>query len=373
MKKRIFAALLAAAMIVSLCACGNGDENPSGTNKPVTPPSVTTLESFDDFKTIMKDDYAVTDEKVEEYFFQMLCAQGAGLIEVKDRDTVQKGDVLQLDYKGILDGKAFENGSAENQIIDVDGNCTLDEGTGQMGNSFIDKFTDGLVGAKKNTFMDKTPTKHNVKFPEKYSQATLAGKEVTFEFIIDRIYIKATPDNVTDEYVAKYMSKQGFTTVKAFLQDCKEQLVASAIINYTIAKSKTEIPTDYLNQRLAEYEAALVEASGANSIDEYVTYYYQSKVNTVRPYWLSSIKSRVITEVVLAEMVKSKNITVSEEKLNEYVAEVLAVNSSFTEAEDIYFEFGYGNIEAGKTCLMNQLAVQDYIIEKYNASQAVTE
>ena len=51
MKKRIMAALLAAAMIVSLCACGNdgGDVQQGGNNTPATPPSITTLASFDDF------------------------------------------------------------------------------------------------------------------------------------------------------------------------------------------------------------------------------------------------------------------------------------------------------------------------------------
>ena len=58
MKKRIFAALLAATMLVSLCACGNGnngDTQPSGDKTPATPPTITTLASFDEFKTILKE------------------------------------------------------------------------------------------------------------------------------------------------------------------------------------------------------------------------------------------------------------------------------------------------------------------------------
>ena len=372
MRKRIFAAILAATMIVSLCACGNGGgdtQQPSGDNKPATPPSITSLASFDDIKTILKDkEYEVTDLDVEEYFVSMLCAQGAGLIEVKDRDTVQKGDVVQVDYTGYLGDEAFDNGAASNQIIDVNKNCLFGEYTGEYGTTFIDKFTDGMIGAKK-----KTPVKHNVTFPKNYSSSTLAGKEATFEFNVDRIYVKATPDNVDDAYIAKYMEKQGFTTVEALLTDCREQLVASSVINYVIAKSKVEIPDEYLQERLATYETQIVEISGATSLDEFVYSYYQTTVSSVRPYWLSYIKTSIITEVVLAEMVKSKDVKIDETKVQEYIDEVMSVNSSFDEADDIYFEFGYGNIEKGKERLSNQIAMTDYILEKYRASQSVTE
>ena len=371
MKKRIFAALLAATMLVSLCACGNGngDTQQPGGNTPATPPTITSLASFDDFKTILKDEkYEVTDEDVVDYFVSMLCAQGAGLIEVKDRDIVQKGDVVQVDYTGYLDDKAFDNGAATNQIIDVDKNCLFGEYTGEYGTTFIDKFTDGLVGAKK-----KTPVKHKVTFPKNYSSSTLAGKETTFEFNVDRIYVKATPDNVTDEYVKKYMEKQGFTTVEALLTDCREQLIATAIINYTIANSKVDIPEAYLQERLAIYEDAIVELSGATNIDEFVYSQYQTTTSSIRPYWLSYIKTSIITETVLAEMIKSKDVKVDEKKLQEYVDEIMSVNSNFTDAEEIYFELGYANIEKGKERLSNQLAITDYILEKYRASQSVTE
>ena len=64
---------------------------------------------------------------------------------------------------------------------------------------------------------------------------------------------------------------------------------------------------------------------------------------------------------------------VDEKKLQEYVDEIMSVNSNFTDAEEIYFELGYANIEKGKERLSNQLAITDYILEKYRASQSVTE
>ena len=201
----------------------------------------------------------------------------------------------------------------------------------------------------------------------------MAGKETTFEFNVDRIYVKATPDNVTDEYVKKYMEKQGFTTVEALLTDCREQLIATAIINYTIANSKVDIPEAYLQERLAIYEDAIVELSGATNIDEFVYSQYQTTTSSIRPYWLSYIKTSIITETVLAEMIKSKDVKVDEKKLQEYVDEIMSVNSNFTDAEEIYFELGYANIEKGKERLSNQLAITDYILEKYRASQSVTE
>ena len=38
------------------------------------------------------------------------------------------------------------------------------------------------------------------------------------------------------------------------------------------------------------------------SIDEFVRSQYQATVSSIRPYWLSYIKTSIITEVVLAEI-----------------------------------------------------------------------
>lgn len=370
MKKRILAALLCAAMAVSVCACGNaGNDTEENTEKtPATPPTLTSLAAFDDLKEVLQGDYAVTDEAIANYFTSMLCAQDAGLIEVKDRDTVQEGDIVQVDYTGYLDDEAFDGGSADNQIIDVSGNCAFDEETGSTGNTYIDNFSDGLIGATV-----KTTVKHNVTFPTNYSNTDLAGKETTFEFHVDKIYIKATPETVTDEYVAEYLGDEGYTTIESLVNYSREELVASMVMGYVIDKSKVDISEEYLEERLEAYEALIAESSGMTDISTIIYYSYGMTLDQIRPYWLSWIKSQVTAEVVFAEVVKVKSLTMDEKKLDEFVEEVLDVNSSFKSEEDVYNAVSYGNPEVGREYIMNEFAVKEFILEQYHASQAVTE
>ena len=375
MKKRISALILCFAMALSICAC-SGEKNGQGNTQlpagqtEVNPPTVKTLAAFDDFATVLKGDYEITDEDVATYFTAMLCGEGAGLVEVTDRDVVQKGDVVKVNYSGYhLDAKEpFEGGTAKNQIIDVSGNCAFDEATGSVSNTYIPGFSDGLVGAKIGEKVN-----HNVKFPSTYSEKTLAGKETRFEFTVEKIYIKKAPANTTDEYVAKYLSEQGFTTVDALVAHSKEELVASGVMNYVISKSEINVPEEYLNSRLTIYEEAMLKTSGQKDLETLAYYYFGSSVETLRASWLQSIKQQIIAEVVLAEMVKSKDLEHNQADLDEFVEEILGANSSFASEDEIYMAIGYGNTEAGKECLLNEFAIKNYLIEKYRASQAVTE
>lgn len=371
MKKRIIAALLCAAMALSVVACGNGDGDTEKNNEkePATPPTITSLAAFDDLKTILTGDYAVTDKAVANYFNSVLCGADAGLIEVKDRTEVQKGDIVQVDYKGYLNGTAFEGGEANNQIIDVSNNCAFDKSTGSAGNTYIENFSDGIIGAK----IDE-PEKHDVTFPTNYSNTDLAGKQTTFEFNVDKIYVKVTPDNTTDEYIKEHLGDEGYTTIESLVNFSKEELVASMAMGYVIDKSKVDISEEYLNERLTEYEDSMKEAIGGSvDLSTAVQYSYGMTLEQIRPYWLQYIEAQVVAEVVFAEVVKSKNLAKDEDELKEFLADVMKSNSSFKTEDDVYVAIGYGNIEKGKEYIMNEFAVKDYILQLYSASQAVTQ
>src|SRR6202451_4228808 len=78
-------------------------------------------------------------------------------------EAAEKGDRVTVSFQGTVDGQPFEGGSAENVPILL--------GSAQ----FIPGFEDNLTGIKageSRTF--------NVKFPDAYAAAALAGKEATF-------------------------------------------------------------------------------------------------------------------------------------------------------------------------------------------------
>ena len=92
MKKRVLAFLLCAVMALSVCACGGKEDTGSANNgKPsseVEQPTVKNLVSYDDLTLVLKGDYEITDEMIENGFISLIFGAGAELVEVKDRDVV---------------------------------------------------------------------------------------------------------------------------------------------------------------------------------------------------------------------------------------------------------------------------------------------
>ena len=70
-----------------------------------------------------------------------------------------KGNVVHMDFEGLLDGVAFQGGTAQNQSVQL--------GSGRM----IPGFEDGILGHKAGDEFDI-----HVTFPERYHAKDLAGK-----------------------------------------------------------------------------------------------------------------------------------------------------------------------------------------------------
>ena len=376
MKKRILAVLLSAIMILTLGACGNSNNNDTEKNngKDVQQPSITKLADYKDFAAILVGDYEVTDEKVKTYFSNVVYEAGIGLTEVKDRNTVQAGDIVKTDYTGYLDGKAFSGGStisadgkSNPAWIDVSENCGIDPTSGAASGYFIEGFSAGLIGAKIGQ-----KTSSDVTFPADYSNKELAGKLTTFEFDVKGIYVETTPENITDAVVkATFGESYKVSTVAEFMQVMKEELAYNMIVNHVIEKSTFNIPEDYLNYRLEGYQSLFEDLyCGSTDIDTFLAM-YGTTLATMKAQWASSLQSQIKAELVFAAIVKDAGLKVDEKELADYVAAVQKTanseggNSYFKTEENIYKMIGVGSVEAGKTYFLNQDATRDYVMENY--------
>lgn len=132
-----------------------------------------------------------------------------------DKTVVENGDVANIDYEGLLDGEAFDGGTAQDYDLEI--------GSG----SFIDGFEDGLIGAEVGKETDL-----NLTFPEDYGNSDLAGKEVVFKVTVNAIKEKQdiTYDTLTDEYVTYLSDKLGasYETVNDLTSDIRTYLEEQA-------------------------------------------------------------------------------------------------------------------------------------------------
>ncbi|MBR6486943.1 MAG: trigger factor, partial [Lachnospiraceae bacterium] len=128
--------------------------------------------------------------------------------EVTDRDKVEKGDIVNIDFIGKIDGEAFEGGSAEGYDLTI--------GSGQ----FIAGFEDGLIGIKvgEQTSLDLT-------FPDNYpNDKGLEGKPVVFEVSVNSI--RRTPEP-TDDNIKEATNGQ-FSTLEEYKKSIRDSLEKEA-------------------------------------------------------------------------------------------------------------------------------------------------
>ena len=110
----------------------------------------------------------VDDEAVEKALNEL--ADRNVTFAVEDGRAASIGDMVTLDFKGTLDGEAFEGGAAEA--------ANLVLGKGQ----FIPGFEEGMIGAKAGEARTVNGT-----FPDAYPMKNLAGKTARFEVSVKAV------------------------------------------------------------------------------------------------------------------------------------------------------------------------------------------
>src|SRR5690606_28839956 len=118
-------------------------------------------------------------------------------------------DQVVIDFKGFVDGEAFEGGEAEDYPLVLGSN------------SFIPGFEDQLVGVKADDEI-----KVEVKFPEEYGAEHLAGKDAVFECKVKAVKVPQ-PAEVDDE-LAKKFGSDDLEALKKQISERLEQEYAGA-------------------------------------------------------------------------------------------------------------------------------------------------
>lgn len=257
---------------------------------------------------VAKKEYNVQEEDVQKEL-QMMQEKNARMIAIEDR-PVKDQDMLIIDYKGSVDGVAFEGGTAEKQSLVI--------GSGQ----FIPGFEEQLVGANIGD-----DVKVNVTFPEDYHADHLAGKEAIFEVKIHEIKEKELP--VLDDEFAKDVSE--FDTLEELKGDIQKKLEEQAqkraeqdlqneIIEDIVDSVNIDIPNPVIERQidgmLRDFSHQL-SYQGLN-----LDYYYQmtgTDENALRDQMREDAKSRVKTQLVLEKISQQEKIEATEEEVQEEV------------------------------------------------------
>lgn len=255
---------------------------------------------------VEKKEYNVTDEDVEKEL-EAMQEKNARLVAIEDR-PVKEGDTVIIDFKGFVDGEAFEGGEGNNYSLEI--------GSGQ----FIPGFEEQLVGVNVGE-----ETKVEVNFPESYHSEELAGKPAVFEVKLNEVKEKEYP--ALDDEFAKDVSE--FDTLDELKNDIQKNIqereehrikheIEDEVIAKVIENASMEIPEAMVEmevERMLEDFDYQLRMQGIN-LDDYFKY-----TNVDESQFKDNLKGdaekKLKTDLTLEKIIEVENIEATEEELEE--------------------------------------------------------
>ena len=395
MKKRMIALLLCMTTVFAMTGCGNGSNGSQKGTEATTESSVqetyngpssaqmdidlskqvTKLADYKGIDVTITGDYDVTDEQVNERTLALLNYRGVKGAEVTDRDTVQDGDLVLVDYTGYHNNEAFDGGSATDVMIDVSNNCEATQQTG-----YIDGFSDGLIGAKVGE-----ETSSDVKFPDEYSNnPDLAGEMTTFKFKVKGIYKALTLDDLTDAQIKKNFSDAQIETKEDLIKNVRAMMESQAssnksqdtvnkVQNYMLDNSEVTIPDEYLEARLAEYQAQYTRdnVGDTQTLEEYLQANNTTLAN-MQKTWKTSLEKQIKLEFIFDRIAELEGLEIDQDKYEQFIDYIISSgNSELSTEASIYDYYGNGNKEDGKKNLKRLYLTNDalsFVVENANVT-----
>ena len=225
--------------------------------------------------------------------------------------AAENGDTVDIDFEGFVDGKAFEGGKAEHYSLVL--------GSG----SFIPGFEDQVVGHSAGEEFDV-----NVKFPEEYGAAELAGKDATFKIKLHEVKYKELP--ALDDDFAKDVSEYDTldelkdsirNNIKTNLDKQAEQKVENDLMDQVITNMKADIPDAMVDSRIDELVQDFeyrISQQGLKLAD-YLKY---MNIEQFRAQFKEQADKQVKMRLAMEAIVAKEGITASDEEFEEEVKRI---------------------------------------------------
>lgn len=266
-----------------------------------------------------------SDEQVNEAL-ENLAKNAQSFEDRKKGSKAKDGDQVVIDFKGMVDGEAFEGGAAEDYPLVL--------GSG----SFIPGFEEQLVGAKAGDEI-----KVEVKFPEEYGAPHLAGKDAVFETTVKAV--KEPKAAELDDELAKKFGADSLDALKAQIRERLEaeykgasrQVLKRALLDKLDALVKFDLPESLVEAEAAQiahqlYHEEYPDDHGHNHGEIEPTDEHKKLA-----------ERRVRLGLLLAEIGQKAEITVSDQEMTQAV---LRQARQYPGQERAFFEFIQQNPQA---------------------------
>lgn len=323
MNKNKVLLLLSIILMLVLVGCGNNSDKKAYKLKDHI-----TLGEYKGVEVDAVDD-TVSDRDLNAYIKSELLSDLVEEKEVTDRKTIQDGDLVNIDFEGLLDGEAFQGGTAEGFELEI--------GSGQ----FIEGFEEKLIGVNVGDTANL-----DLKFPEGYQSADLAGQDVVFVVKVNSIISEKIYPELTDEVVKENTE---FETVDTYMADTRTKLeearkeqVKNIKINeaFQIIKENSEIisyPETEIERFLADMRKYYEEYAKSYELEfeEFLETYMQTTLEDFEATGREMAKEAVQQQLIIESIVEKEKIKLSKNEYEEGLDKLL-VELEFETKEELF-------------------------------------
>ncbi len=279
----------------------------------------------------------VTDADVEQ-MIEKLRRQRATWSDVERKSKLE--DQLTINFKGFIDGEAFEGGSADNVPLVLGSN------------SMIEGFEDGLVGTAAGD--NKTL---NLTFPKEYQAENLAGKEAVFEVEVTKVAEQVLPE-INEEFIKTFgledgtieaMQKEIRSNMERELEDKLGALIKERALDALLEANDVDIP-----KAMIKKEAESLKDQTKQNMQQYGQ---QGDIDLPLDLFEDQAKRRVSLGLLVAEVIKANEIKLDEERVKQKIEKFAQTYEKPQEVIDYY------NSNAEQMALVQNIVLEEQVVD----------
>ena len=225
--------------------------------------------------------------------------------------AAERGDFVVIDYEGSMDGEPIPEGAGRDQLVEL--------GSGRVIPG-LEEGLQGVVAGETRTI--------DLKFPDDYGQAELAGRDATFDVTVKEVKRKVLPE-VDDDLAS---DGAGFETLAELRDDIGARLLEAdqeavegefreAALDAVVAASQVEVPERLVDARARELLERTLHALSHRGISKDVYLQLAGKTEEelladARPDAEQTLKR----EAVVAALVEAEKIEPGDDAIAEALA-----------------------------------------------------
>ena len=255
----------------------------------------------------------VTPEVTDKEIDNVLERRRAAAAElVPHKGPAVKGNIVHIDYEGLLEGKPFQGGTAQNQAVQL--------GSGRM----IPGFEEGILGHKAGEEFEIFVT-----FPNRYHAKDLAGKPVVFKVKLIDVCVRQIPA-LNSDFAKKVANLDTMDQLRAQVRQQLHDGKHAAALN----RAKDQILTQLADASEGELPSVLVETTYQQqmeqiqqqlqmqrlSLDRYLSQIHETRESFTAKVRSSAEKTSRV-HMALLQIAQQENLLPTEEEIEKTLAD----------------------------------------------------